>query len=97
MTDSYDWDTSKAAANLQKHGIRFEEAAQIFDGIVLSHGQFHAESGEYRELSFGLLGDVVVLAVAHMDRNGRTRIISARKATKQERRRFYDHIEKTLG
>lgn len=97
MTDDYEWDDAKNASNFEKHGICFEEAIQIFDGAILSRGQFHEDSGEYRELSFGFLGGVVVLAVAHTDRNGATRIISARKATKPERRLFYDYLEKTLG
>jgi len=95
MVENYGWDEHKNASNLEKHGISFEEAVQIFSGAVLSRGQFHEESSEYRELSFGLLGGVVVLAVAHTDRNGKTRIISARKATKQERRLFHGYLEKT--
>ncbi len=97
MTDNFEWDDDKNASNRRKHGISFEEATLIFNGIVLTNGQFHEESGEYRELSFGLIGATVVLAVVHTDRDGTTRIISARKATKLERRYFYDYIEKTIG
>jgi uncharacterized DUF497 family protein len=97
MTKDYEWDDDKNASNLEKHGISFDEAIEIFGGAILSNGQFHEDSGEYRELSFGLLGGVVVLAVAHTDRDGKIRIISARKATKQERKLFYGYLEKTLG
>ena len=97
MDNRYTWDPMKAGINLKNHKISFDEAIQIFDGPTLSREQYHQESGEWRELSFGFLGDVIILAVAHMDRDGQTRIISARKATKNERRMFYDYIEKTLG
>jgi len=96
MSIQFEWDEDKNASNRKKHGISFEEAALIFDGIVLTNEQFHVESSEYRELSFGLLGAALVLAVIHTDRNGKARIISARKATKSERKFFYDYIEKTL-
>mgnify|MGYP000244665247 FL=1 len=97
MSDSYEWDDGKNASNLEKHGIRFEEAVLIFDGPILSRGQYDQDNQEYRELSFGLISGVVVLAVVHTDRRGRTRIISGRKATKKERGLFYDYLEKTLG
>jgi uncharacterized DUF497 family protein len=93
----FEWDDAKNASNLQKHGISFEEAIHIFAGPVLTRTDHHHESGELRELSFGLLGGIVVLAVAHTDRNGKTRIISARKATAKERKAFHDYLEKALG
>jgi hypothetical protein len=93
----FEWDEAKNASNRQKHGISFEEAILIFNGPVLTRADVHHESGEVRELSFGLLGGIVVLAVAHTDRNGRTRIISARKATARERKAFHDYLEEALG
>ena len=93
----FEWDEAKNASNRQKHGISFEEAILIFNGPVLTRADVHHESGEVRELSFGLLCGIVVLAVAHTDRNGRTRIISARKATARERKAFHDYLEKALG
>ena len=97
MCDGYEWDEDKNAANFKKHGLRFEEAILIFEGPILSRGQYDAKSGEYREVSFGLISSVVVLAVVHTDRQGRTRIISGRKATRRERGLFYDYLERTLG
>ena len=96
-TGEFEWDEAKNASNRQKHGISFEEAILIFNGPVLTRADVHHESGEVRELSFGLLGGIVVLAVAHTDRNGRKRIISARKATARERKAFHDYLEKALG
>ncbi len=95
--NEFEWDEAKNKSNRQKHGISFEEAAEIFNGPVLTRVDYYHESGEIRELSFGFFFDVVILAVAHTDRSGKIRIISARKATKNERKAFYDHLEKTIG
>ncbi|MEC9346262.1 MAG: BrnT family toxin [Pseudomonadota bacterium] len=91
--DEFEWDEAKNAANLVKHGISFEEAATIFEGPVLTD----IDNGPYdeiREKSFGMIGGIVVACVVHTDRNGRTRIISARKATKSERNHFNDYLKK---
>ena len=97
MTRRFEWDDVKAEENRRKHGIRFGEAAQIFEGPVLTRVDDRFGYGELREISIGLLGGVVVLNVAHTDRDGVTRIISARKATRQERRLFHTYLERTLG
>jgi uncharacterized protein len=81
---------------MSKHGISFEEAVGIFDGPVLTNFD-ERDYGEIREVSFGVLGELVVIAVVHTDRDDITRIISARKANKTERKLYYDHIAATLG
>ncbi len=95
MVIEFEWDEEKNASNLKKHGISFEEAAEIFDGPTLTQRTIRAD--EIRDISFGLLGLSVMVAVVHTDRNGRVRIISARKASKQERRLFNAHLERALG
>ena len=97
MSSDFEWDSDKNAANTKKHGIGFEEAAEVFEGPVFKRFDDRLRTGEIREISFGFLGSTVILAVAHTDRNGKTRIISARKATKSERRVFYAYLEKTIG
>lgn len=97
MDERFEWDEDKNAANLNKHGICFEEAIQIFDGLVLTNIDDRHEYDEIREVSFGLIGGLIVLNVTHTDRNGVTRIISARKATKPERKLFYEYLEKEIG
>jgi uncharacterized protein len=90
------WDPDKNKGNQKKHGISFDEACLIFDGPVLTaHDQ--REYGEVREISFGFLGDAIVLAVVHTDRVGVVRIISARRANKKERSLFYDYLATALG
>jgi uncharacterized DUF497 family protein len=93
--DGFEWDPEKNASNLQKHGLSFEEAASIFGGPVLTGPDEYA--GEYREKSFGLLGAAVVVCVVHTDRNGKIRIISARKARPNERKHFDGYLKKALG
>jgi len=93
--DGFEWDPEKNASNIQKHRLSFEEAASIFSGPVLT-GQ-DENAGEYREKSFGLLGGSVVVCVIHTDRNGKIRIISARKATPNERKHFDEYLKKALG
>ena len=78
----FDWDDEKNTANLAKHGIRFEEAIAIWDGPVVT-GQDARHHSEIREISFGMIGGTTVVCVVHTERNGRTRIISARKATRK--------------
>lgn len=97
MRNPFEWDERKNASNLKKHGIRFEEAISIFEGPVLTAADERHDYGENREISIGLLEGVVVLSVAHTDRNGMTRIISARRASRPERKLFYEYLEKALG
>lgn len=93
--DGFEWDPKKNAANIQKHGLSFEEAVSIFTGPVLTGPDEDAE--EDREKSFGLLGGLVVICVVHTDRNGKTRIISARKATSSERKYFDAYLKNALS
>lgn len=95
--DRNDWDEDKNAENRLKHGISFPEAIQIFDGPVLTKADDRFEYGELRETSFGFLGGAIVVCVAHTERYGRIRLISARRATKKERRLFDAYLQRTLG
>ena len=92
----FEWDEEKDKLNRKKHGISFAEAATIFDGPVLT-GADEGHHDEYREKSFGFLGGTVVTCVVHTERGEKTRIISARKATKKERGLFNAYLEKALS
>lgn len=96
--DGFEWDPEKNASNIRKHGLSFEEAASIFQGPVLTGPDVSGDAfGEIREKSFGLLGGVVVICVIHTDRGGVIRIISARKATSNERKHFDAYLKKALS
>ncbi len=93
--EGFEWDAAKDAANRRKHGLSFEEAASIFAGPVLTGPDPY--QGEEREKSFGLLGGAVVICVVHTDRGDQIRIISARRATANERRLFDAYFKRALG
>lgn len=96
----FEWDENKNLANIEKHGIDFRQAQAVFeDPCLLTFEDDRFEYGELREISIGPLPLVtqrktIIVVVVHTERNGITRIISARKATKQERR-VYEQ-EKTI-
>ena len=82
----FEWDPAKAKANLKKHGVSFHEASTIFgDPLALTFNDPDHSTGEHRFLTFGYSRISRLLVVSHTDRHGKTRIIGARKATKQER------------
>ncbi len=92
----FEWDENKNAQNRQKHGISFEEAQEIFDGLVFTSIDDRFDYGEIREISIGSIEGVVILTVTHTERSGVTRIISARKATPKERKKYYEYLSETF-
>jgi len=93
LTMGFEWDSEKNKQNFQKHGILFEEAREIFRGPVLTAVDDRIDYGETRYISIGELYSVIVIVLVHTDRKGRKRIISARRANKMERRKYYEHIK----
>jgi len=86
---NFEWDPKKAQANLEKHGVAFEEATTVFgDPLSLTIGDPDHSEGEER---FILLGQAItnrLIVVVHIEQHDRIRIISARMATKQESRTY---------
>jgi hypothetical protein len=89
----FDWDKSKAVLNKKKHGVSFEEAVTIFydDDALEFHDPDRSES-EDRFIMVGLSFKTKILVVSHCLRQSGSliRIISARKATKQESQRYWE-------
>jgi hypothetical protein len=86
----FEWDPEKATHNLAKHGVSFHEAATVFgDPLALTYYDPDHSEDENRFLTFGHSSRERLLVVSHTDRGNRTRIISARHATRQEKR-FYE-------
>ncbi len=86
----FEWNPDKAALNLEKHGVSFQEAATVFnDPLSMTFPDPDHSIGESRYVIIGLSRFGQLLVVAHTDREAKVRIISARKATRQERR-FYE-------
>lgn len=86
----FEWNPDKAALNLEKHGVSFQEAATVFnDPLSMTFPDPDHSIGESRYVIIGLSRFGQLLVVAHTDRETKVRIISARKATRQERS-FYE-------
>ena len=86
----FEWHGTKAAANLRKHGVSFDEAATVF-ADTLSHvfsDRDHSDD-ETRFLIIGMSEVGRVLVVSYTERVEQTRIISAREAMRKERQ-FYE-------
>lgn len=94
----FEWDESKARSNARKHGLRFEDAALVFDDPYALAEQDRLAGGELRWQTLGLAGGIVLLLVAHTVRDEQEdeiiRIISARKATRKERKRYDENRKK---
>ena len=87
MRIEFDWDPNKAASNLRKHGVRFAEAATVFaDDAMLTMPDDEPDEERFVAIGIGSMGRVLV--VVYTTREDRTRIISARKATRQERSQY---------
>jgi uncharacterized DUF497 family protein len=87
----FDWDERKAAANIAKHGVSFNEAATVLgDTLGWTYPDPKHSGSEQRWITVGLSERRRVLVVSHTDQSDEViRIISARRATRKERR-FYE-------
>ena len=90
----FEWDDAKNESNREKHGIAFEEAALIFDGLTLSKTDDRKDYGEIRIMTIGKLTNHIVVVIVHTQRSGRTRLISARLAHQQERETYHEYCSK---
>jgi uncharacterized DUF497 family protein len=83
----FEWNPAKAAENLEKHGVSFEEAATIFRDTLSATGPDPDHSvGEVRFVTFGVSTGERLLVVGHTERGDIIRIITARLATAGERK-----------
>jgi uncharacterized DUF497 family protein len=96
MSLCFEWDAAKAAANLRKHGVSFELAVRVFFDPLARSCQNRIAGGEPRWQTIGTVDGVLMLLVAHTVRDEGDdefiRIISARVATRKEKR---DHEQET--
>jgi uncharacterized protein len=85
----FEWDNAKAAANVHKHGVSFEQAAYAFrDPFGVEWIDAGSAYVEERVVLLGMSGGQI-LSVVYTERHGRLRIISARRATKHEKNTYY--------
>jgi uncharacterized DUF497 family protein len=89
VDDEFEWDDEKELLNLQKHGVTFEEAKAIFkDPLAVTIDDPEHSDDENRFVTIGITFFNDVYVIVHADRENRVRIISARHATRAERRKF---------
>ena len=85
----FEWDPKKAELNLRKHGVEFDEASTVFgDPLALLMPDPDHSVGEMQYILLGMSSQQRLLVVAFAERPPQTRLISARRATKQERRKY---------
>ena len=87
MTQRFEWDEVKARQNTRKHGVSFDDAASVFlDSLAYTFADPDHSVGESRMVTFGFSQTGRLLAVVHTERGRALRIISARTATRHERK-----------
>jgi uncharacterized protein len=87
MDIEFEWDAAKADANLRKHGVTFEEAASAFaDPLSITIADPLHSEGEGRFVLLGRSHAGRLLVVVHVERGDSIRVISARAATRKERK-----------
>jgi len=86
---TFEWDPRKAESNRRKHGVAFDEGSTVFgDPLAILLRDPDHSVGEKRYLLLGMSNRRRLLVVAFAERPPRTRLISVRRATRQERRRY---------
>ena len=85
---NFEWDLAKNEINLEKHGIDFLGAQSIWDGIVVTLQSTQIHQGEVRHLAIGLYQKREIVVV-YTHREDRIRLISARRARKNEREIYW--------
>lgn len=94
MSLRFEWDDAKAAANVQKHGVSFEEARTVFSNPLacIFDDEAHSTDEEKREIIIGHSLSNRLLLVCFTERANVVRIISARVATRKERKDYEENV-----
>ena len=87
----FEWDEAKRQTNLRNHKLDFADAEMVFSGITFTFEDDRFEYGEARFITLGLLRETAVV-IAHTERNDAVRVISMRKATKNEQRLYFENF-----
>ena len=94
----FEWDENKNSDNIRKHGFDFADAWQVFENPLFVKLDDRADYGEDRWTGVGMMSNGIVIVLAFTEREKETiRIISMRKATKNERTKYEKAIKDRLG
>jgi len=89
MALEFEWDPVKAELNLKKHGVSFDEATTIFrDTLSITISDPDHSDFEDRFIDIGISHRMQLLVVSYTERKDKIRIISARRATRTERKNY---------
>ncbi|WP_028954195.1 BrnT family toxin [Synechocystis sp. PCC 7509] len=91
----FEWDEDKNKANQRKYQISFEEAAEVFYYPIYEIVDTRFEYGEVRLIGIGRNSQMIILTVVYTEREARIRMISARRANKQEEKLYYEYCTQT--
>ncbi len=95
MSTQFEWDKTKAELNRQKHGVEFDEAQTIFvDELSITMPDPDHSDEENRMMMIGLSRTNRLLVVIFTERGRKIRLISARKATRAERKKYEEDINR---
>ncbi len=89
---NFEWDENKNIINIRKHKIDFADVHMVFEKAMLIDYDDRRDYGEDRWIGIGLMGNIVVVVIYTECNNDTIRIISARKANKNERKKYYEKI-----
>jgi len=92
----FEWDVPKAEANFAKHRISFAMATVVFeDPAHFTYDDVRHDYGELRQNTVGKMNECLVVCATHTDRAGVTRLISARPASRKERKKYHEQNNPT--
>lgn len=85
----FSWDEAKRKSNLSKHRLDFVDAEDVFSGVMFTFEDNRFDYGEQRFITIGIHNNSIVV-IAHTETHEEIRIISMRKATKNEQKIYFE-------
>jgi uncharacterized DUF497 family protein len=92
----FQWDETKRQYNIEKHGIDFVDAAEIFDDVRIEFEDSRRRYGEPRMCTFGFMQGQLICVIYTL-RNEEVRLISARKANEREKRKYDELFKRAIA
>ena len=89
---TFEWDEDKNLANIRNHRIDFADVPPLFDGPMVVRLDTRRDYGEDRLIGIGLLHNAIIVVVFVERKPDKSRLVSARKATRHERERFQEEV-----
>ncbi len=84
----FEWDEAKRKSNIKKHGFDFVDAEKVFNGATFTINDDRFDYGKNRYITLGMLEGIVIV-ITHLEEDELIRIISIRKATKNEQKIYF--------